>query len=98
MVDESKRSDAAAAMRQINQAWLEGRVHDLAPMVHPEIAMAIPGFSGSVQGREAFLASFRDFRENASIQEFREHDYLVHVAGDTAVVTFRYEMIYERTG
>ncbi len=34
MVDESKREDAAAAMRQINQAWLGGRVEDLAPMVH----------------------------------------------------------------
>ena len=98
MVDESKRDDAATAMRQINQAWLYGRVEDLAPMVHPEIVMVFPDFTGSIQGREHFLDGFRDFRQNATIQEFREHDHQVDVAGDTAVVTFRYDMVYERSG
>ncbi len=98
MVEESQRESAAATMRRINGAWLEGRVEDLAPMVHPEIVMVFPGFTGSRQGREDFLAGFRDFCENAKIQEFREHQQPVDVAGDTAVVTFRYEMVYERSG
>ena len=67
-------------------------------MVHPEVVMVFPDFSGTIQGREDFLAGFRDFRRNASIQEFREHDLHVDVAGDTAVVTFRYVMLYERSG
>jgi hypothetical protein len=58
MVDESNREDAARAMRQINQAWLEGEVQDLAPIVHSEIVMVIPGFAGRIQGREDFLAGF----------------------------------------
>ena len=98
MIDEPKREDAANAMRQINQAWLAGRIQDLAPMVHSEIITVFPGFSGSIQGREAFLAGFRDFLQNASIQEFHEHDHRVDVAGVTAVITFRYEMVYERSG
>ena len=98
MVDESKREDAAAAMRQINQAWLSGQVEDVAPMVHPEIVMVFPDFAGRIQGREDFLAGFRDFRQNATMQEFREHDHQIDVAGDTAVVTFRYDMVYERSG
>jgi ketosteroid isomerase-like protein len=98
MVDESSRGDAATAMRQINQAWLKGQVQDLAPMVHPEIVMVFPGFAGRIQGREDFLAGFGDFCQNATIQEFREHDHQVDVAGDTAVVTFRYVMVYERSG
>ena len=98
MVDESKRKDAAAAMRQINHTWLHGQVEDLASMLHPEVVMAFPDFTGSQQGREDFLAGFRDFRQNATIHEFREHDYHVDVAGDTAVVTFRYEMLYELSG
>jgi hypothetical protein len=60
MVDESRREDAAAAMRRISRAWLDGRVEDLAPIVHPEIVMVFPGFTGRVQGREDFLAGFRD--------------------------------------
>ena len=85
-------------MRLINQVWLDGQIEDLAPMVHSEVVMAFPDFTGSIQGREDFLAGFRDFRQNASIQEFREHEHHVDVAGDTAVVTFRYDMVYERSG
>ena len=85
-------------MRQINEAWLKGQVQDLAPNVHPEIVMVFPGFAGRVQGREAFLAGFADFCQNATIHEFREHDQHVDVAGNTAVVTFQYDMVYERSG
>ena len=98
MVDDSKREQAAAAMRQINEAWLGGQVQDLAPLVHSEIVMVFPAFAGRLQGREAFLAGFRDFVQNAKIQEFHEHDHQVDVVGDTAVVTFRYDMVYERSG
>jgi hypothetical protein len=48
-------------------------------------------------GRQ-FLAGFRDFILNATIHEFHEHDHQIDVVGDTAVVTFAYEMRYERSG
>jgi ketosteroid isomerase-like protein len=97
-MDESKRESAAAAMRQINEAWLNGRVEDLAPFVHSESVIVLPDFAGRIQGREEFLAGFRDFCQNATIQEFHEHDQQVDVVGDTAVITFRYEMVYDRSG
>jgi ketosteroid isomerase-like protein len=98
MVDESKRDRVAAALGRINRAWLDGRVEDLAPMVHADIVMAFPGFTARTQGREEFVAGFRDFCRKATIGEFHEHDRHVDVAGDTAVVTFRYEMVYDRSG
>lgn len=98
MVDESKGEDVAAAMRHINRAWLEGRVDDLAPLVNDEIVMVGPGFDEKTQGREPFLAGFRDFCDNSTIQEFSEHDQQVDLVGDTAVLTFRYEMVYKRSG
>jgi len=85
-------------MRQINRIWLDGQVDDIATMVHTEIAMVVPGFARRIQGREEFLAGFHDFCHNASIHEFRDYDHQVDVAGDTAVVTFLYDMIYERHG
>jgi len=97
-MDESKRVSAAAAMREINRAWLNGRVEDLAPLVHSEVVMVFPDFAGKIQGREDFLAGFRDFCQNAAIQDYQEHDQQVDVAGDTAVITFRYEMVYQRLG
>ena len=76
-------------MLQINHAWRNGRVEDLAPLVHPEIVMVLPDFAGKIQGRERALAGFRDFCQNATIQEFQEHDQHVDVAGNTAAITFR---------
>lgn len=97
MTPESKQEAVGATMRQINRIWMDGDVESLAPMVHPEIIMAFPNFTGRTQGREEFLAGFRDFCQNARIHEFRDHDHQIDVAGDTAVVTFRYEMVYERS-
>src|SRR5258705_3864055 len=98
MIQESKHEGAAVTMRRINRIWLGSQVEDLAPMVHAEIVMVVPGFNGRIQGREEFLAGFRDFCQNARIHEFRDYDHQVDVAGDTAVVTFLYEMVYERDG
>ena len=60
--------------------------------------MVFPGFAGRIQGREHFVAGFRDFSDNARVHEFREHDHQFDVVGETAVVTFRYDMVYERSG
>jgi hypothetical protein len=98
MTDDPDRRSVASAMRAINQAWLGGRVDDLAPHVHPEIVMVLPGFSGQVRGHEPLLSGFRDFVQNASIENFRELDQQIDVVGVTAVVNFAYEMVYARAG
>jgi ketosteroid isomerase-like protein len=98
MAQEAKHEPIAAAMRRINRLWLDGDVEALAPMVHPDIVMVFPGFTGRIEGREDFLGGFRDFCQNTKDHEFRDYDHQVDVAGETAVVTFRYEMVYERSG
>lgn len=98
MKQESKGDTVTATMRRINRVWLDGQVESLAPMVHPEMVMVFPGFSGRTQGRDEFLTGFRDFCQNATVDEFRDYDHQVDVPGDTAVVTFRYDMVYERSG
>lgn len=85
-------------MQRINRAWLEKRPEDLAPLFDAEITFALPGFAGRVQGREALVAGFVDFCRNATVHEYREADFAADVIGDTAVVSFKYEMVYERSG
>ena len=94
----SEVASAAAAMRQINEAWMKGRLDELASMLHREIVMAPPGFGGRAQGRDAILGGFRDYCENAKTVEFNEHDLQADVIGDVAIVTFRYDIVYERAG
>jgi Domain of unknown function (DUF4440) len=99
MADEASATGAVAdAMHAINQAWLEKRVDDMTPALDPEIVMVFPGFSGRMQGREPFLAGFRDFVQSAAIHEFHDRGQQVDVVGDTAVITFPYEMQYSRSG
>jgi hypothetical protein len=95
MSGESTHAEVAGAMHQINQAWLAGRVRDMAALVHPEIVMVAPGFAGRARGQEQFLAGFDDFCRNATIHEYRDHDQQVDVVGDTAVIAFQFEMVYE---
>jgi hypothetical protein len=95
--DETFRTAVAEEMRLINNAWLSGRVDDMEASLHPDIVMALPGVAGRVQGRDALLAGFRDFCDNAKVHEFHDGEMRIDVAGRTAVVTIQYEMIYERS-
>lgn len=96
MTEQSQRESADLAMRQINAAWLRGRDEDLGPLLHDGIVMVLPGWAGRVEGKQEFLAGFRDFLQSSKIHEFDEQDFRADVVGTTAVVTFRYEMLYER--
>ena len=98
MAEDPAARGVAEAMRAINQAWLQGRVDDMAPALHPEIVMVFPRFSGQMRGREPFLSGFRDFVQSATLHGFHDHDHQVDVVGDTAVITFPYEMVYTRSG
>jgi uncharacterized protein (TIGR02246 family) len=98
MPDESSQTEVAAAIERINRAWLDRRPDDLAPLFHPALTMALPGFSGRVEGRDAIVAGFTDFCTQAVVREYTERDRQIDVVGDTAVVSYAYEMVYERSG
>ena len=85
-------------MSAISRAWLNGRSDELVPLFHPDLTMVFPGFAGRVVGREEVIAGFVDFCSNAAIHEFRESDFQADVVADTAVASYRYEMVYERSG
>lgn len=98
MAARTDNDAVAAALEEINRAWLEGRPRDLAPLLHPAVVMALPGFAGRVEGRDAFVAGFVDFTENAELIDYAEAGLQVDVTGDTAVATYTFEMVYERSG
>ena len=97
MVEDSEEQVVAAAMRRINAAWLDGDVDGLARLIHPQVVMVFPGFAGRMQGREEFLSGFRDFCQKSEIEEFIDYNQQIDLAGDTAVVNFQYNMLYERS-
>ena len=98
MKPDSERAAISAALERINRAWLDRRPDDLVPLFHPDMTMVYPGFAGRAEGREAIVAGFADFCMNATVSDYHETDHQVDVIGDTAVASFAYEMLYERSG
>jgi hypothetical protein len=86
------------ALRAINQAWLNGRPHEMSLLIHPDVTMVFPGFSGRIIGRDAFIAGFEEFCGSAKLRSFQDRDHQVDVVETTAVANFAFEMVYEREG
>ncbi len=80
----------------INRAWLSGRVSDMVPYLHKDIVMKFPRFAGTVAGRDKLIAGFEEFCTNARVIEYTESDHQIEIIGNSAVVSFRFDMLYER--
>jgi len=96
MADGVEVAQLSETMSRINQAWLTGKLDDLATCLHEQVAMVFPGFQGAASGRKQILAGFQDFCENAVVLDFIEADRYVDVVGNTGVASFRFTMRYER--
>ncbi len=83
-------------MEAIKAAWREKRPRDMAPYLHQDVTIAFPGFGAMVKGRDLLIATFVQLGDMARVIEYREFDLDVQVIGHTAVVTFRFDMVYER--
>jgi ketosteroid isomerase-like protein len=66
----------------INQAWVTGDYEAIGQYVAEHVVMAPPDLDGRVLGREAYVASFRQFAEVARTREFDP----AHNAGEWRVV------------
>lgn len=79
----------------INRIWLQGDPEDLRRYFHPDVVIQPPGDTPRVYGMDACVASYAEFRREARIQRFTPGDAEIDVFGDTAVATYRYEIVYE---
>lgn len=86
------RDAVAVAFRRINDAWTVGRPEQMADVLHERVVMVQPGFADRVAGREAAIASFREFMEASQVHEYAESDLVINVEGPTAVLSCRWEI------
>ena len=82
----------------INEAWVVGNYDAIAPHVADHVVMAPPGDDGRVLGRDAYVASFRQFAEIATVKSFVPATPRVDVIGNTAVAVCPFEIEYEMEG
>jgi hypothetical protein len=98
MADPTAVGAVNGVMNSINRAWLDARPADICSYLHEDVTIVFPGFDGAVRGRDAVIAGFVDFCASATVHEYAERGRRIDVVGDTAVASFQYEMVYERSG
>ena len=91
-------SDASGAVHavvaRISAAWQERRYDDLARLFAEDMVFTLPGSAGRVEGRDAIVASYREFMDRITLTSYVEDPQVVGVWGDTAVVRLRWEMAW----
>jgi uncharacterized protein (TIGR02246 family) len=85
-------------VRTINEAWRAGDYDAIGQYVAEHVVMAPPGFEGRVLGRQAYVASFRQFAEVAVTHDFTTGVPQVDVIGFTAVAVCPFAITYELEG
>jgi uncharacterized protein (TIGR02246 family) len=81
-----------------NEAWRSGRPEDVGGLFAPEVVME--GADGRVlaNGRDAMVASYVEYCRQVKTLALAVRAHAVHVFGDTAVVTYTFEVTYEAGG
>lgn len=83
-------------LKAINNTWLYGQPEEMKTYLHPEIAMKLQDSDGEIFGYEKLIASFIKFCKSARILEYSGYDEHIDIIGNCAIISFKFEMIYER--
>jgi ketosteroid isomerase-like protein len=90
-----EQQEITRALHGLNQAWVKGHPDQIANYLHASVVFASPDLRQRMFGREDCVASYAEFCTRAKIHSFNESAYVVDVIGDTAVVTYEFEIHYE---
>ena len=96
--DDPIKDEVWMTLRSLNDAWTKGNPDDLKEHFHKDM-VAITGTDRErIEGREACVTSWSDFANNAQIHYWKEIDPKIQMYGDTAVVTYYFDMSFDMGG
>ena len=85
-------------IKQINLSWREGRSERLKEYFHERMIIVSSDLKILGKGREACIRSYSDFTKQAKLQKYSESEPELHVWGNTAVVSYKYDLAWEMNG
>jgi hypothetical protein len=85
-------------LEQISAAWQERRYDELEECFDERVVFAAPGFQARLEGRNACIASYREFMERATITEYRQGDPFVEAWHNTGIGTYSWTMAWDSGG
>lgn len=96
--EEHTKEQIRRILKKINDAWVTGHPEALEDYFHQDMVIVRPGFGARGTGRRACVESYREFISHATIHQFKESDHHIDLWGDTAVVTYRFQLEYQMAG
>ena len=91
-------SHTSDAVREViardNDEWRDRRYDDLPQMFAEDMVFTLPGFSGRLEGREAIVASYREFMDASRSRPISKDGLVVDAWGDAAVASYRWDMAW----
>lgn len=96
-LDKSK-NEVWNTLKNLNNTWTKGNPDDLKKYFHADMVAITPTDKKRREGREACIADWTEFSKAAKIHSWKEMDPKIHIYGDTAVVTYYFEISFERGG
>lgn len=98
MVDEAVKDEVLAFIKAMNESWTKGDGSGLVDYFHPRMVAITPADQDILYGRDACLRSWQGFAQSARINRWEEIEPDVRIYGDTAIVTYYYDMSFEMEG
>jgi hypothetical protein len=78
----------------INDSWRNQNYHQIGTCVSTDVIIAPPGTDTRVQGRDAYVQSYRDYDNAATTMEFNPAEPEIDILGDTAVAICPFTIVY----
>jgi ketosteroid isomerase-like protein len=98
MMDNTARTHEIETMiREMNRCWTTGwHEEQFRQYIHPDAVAIVPTTPGRLEGRDAYIAGWREFAEAAVIHEWKETDHKVQIyaGGKCAVVTYFFSIMF----
>lgn len=91
-------TEALAFVKALNEAWTKGNVDRLQDYFHPDMVAVTATDRNILYGKDACFAAWHNFASNAAIHHWTEVDPKVRIFGNTAIVTYYFDMSFDMQG
>ena len=93
-MEQSDQEQIRALLREVNEAWLQGRWEVLNDCFCNDVVIKGPQLQEMGRGREACVKSYADFTRMATVREFKASEPAIDVFGTVAVASCPWKIDY----
>ena len=96
--DDPVKQEVWNALRVLNDAWTKGNPNDLKNYFHKDMVAITATDRERLEGKEACFTSWNNFTKAAKIHHWNELEPRIQIYGNTAVVTYYFDMSFDMGG